>query len=135
MRWILGVAVVAAMLAGCREGEELSDRAEPSAAVAECTPEVRFQGTIYRAWVRSPQQQATKLGMADDADCDDIGCDAAGAYFSPNPRQVDVWAFEGLPVSDVIGVSRRDGLHVYVAENVPNTRAARIANKLDETPH
>jgi Family of unknown function (DUF6281) len=98
---------------------------------AMCVSTVRYDGTVYRGWVHNPKDvQATKLGLADLADCDDTGDDSEGATFPANPDQVKVWAFKGLPTSEVTGVHSPDGFLAYVAEDVPTKEAEAIAAQL-----
>ena len=96
---------------------------------AECQPMVRFEGTIYLGTAYS-SEQVTQVGMADDANCDDNGEDARGAFFPPNPRQVEVSAFEGIPTSEVIRVRQGDLLGVFVSENVTDDRAEQLVDKV-----
>ena len=132
MRSNLGAvaAVVALLAAGCSDGQGSDD--DPDGATggaAECQPMVRFEGTIYLNAAYS-SEQVTQVGMADNANCDDNGEDARGAFFPPNPRQVEGSAFEGIPTSDVIGVRQGDLLGVFVSENVTDHRAEHLVDKV-----
>lgn len=71
---------------------------------------------------------ASKVGQADEADCDDMGADnAPGAYFPANPHQVDVWSFDGLDSSMVIGARESQGtFRVFIAETVSKAEAKEL---------
>jgi Family of unknown function (DUF6281) len=125
-------AAVLAVVAGCG-GDQTSDDGEQPHVAAECSPQVRFQGTIYDGLGYSVEP-VTNAGRADAAACSDVGRDALGSYYPPNPRQVEVFAFEGFPTSEVIGVKQVvDGrLGVFVAQHVPPAKAGTIMSKLSE---
>jgi Family of unknown function (DUF6281) len=124
------VAVIVSVLAGCGGGQSSDDPDGGTPQVAaECTPAVRFQGTIYTG-AASSAEPVTQVGMADEASCDDVGEDLRGTYFPPNPRQVNVWAFKGIPTTEVIGVRQGDLLGVFVSDAVPEVRAARLVDKV-----
>jgi hypothetical protein len=132
MRSILGaVAAVVALLAGCGDGQGSDDPDGAAGGGAECQPMVRFEGAIYLGTAYSAEQ-VTQVGMADEADCDDGGEEARGAYFPPSPRQVEVWAFEGIPTGEVIGVRQGDLLGVFVSENVTDDRAEQLVDEVTE---
>ncbi len=131
-RMLRAVAVAALLLAGCGADEESDDPRQPAELAAECTPQVRFEGTVYWGLIGPAKHVPTgsQIGVADVADCDDIGRNPIGPYFPPDPDQVEVWALEGYPISEVIGVQRHDGVDVYAVEDMPRTRADAITNEM-----
>jgi Family of unknown function (DUF6281) len=131
MKWIVGAAAVASLLAGCGGGQEPGGEVEPRgedeivAAAADCVVQVRFEGTIYSGTGYSAQK-GTRIGIADESNCDDIGENARGPYFPSDPRQVEVVAFEGIPTTEAVGVRYGKRLTVFVSEDVPANRAEQL---------
>lgn len=79
------------------------------------------------------EHNAARVGKADEADCEDVGEDARGSVFPDDPRQVTVWAFEGLDPRRVIGLRQGDGTFRYlIAERVPKSETARISDVLTQ---
>lgn len=64
--------------------------------------------------------KATRRGTADQAECHDVGRNAAGSVFPDVPAQVRTWAFEGYSAEEVLGVRYgTDGFGVFIADTVP----------------
>jgi Family of unknown function (DUF6281) len=121
-------ATVALLLAGCAG----STNAREGRAASECTSQVRLDGVIYSGYGYT-DQQATRLGTADEADCHDVGPDPKWSVFPENPRQVEVWSFEGYSPHEVVGVRfDDDSFAVFVAESVQPDRASRVFNELSQ---
>lgn len=95
-------------------------------------PAGALPGTVYRGLIGRAKYVPTgsQLGVADVAVCDDVGRNPIGPYFPPDPKQVEVWAVEGYPTSEVIGVQRPDGVDVYAVEDLPQTSVAAITDEL-----
>lgn len=73
--------------------------------------------------------------MADRADCDDVGEDAAGSVFPDNPERVTTWSFRGYPTEEVLGVRfDHDAFAVFVADAVPDAERERIFRELGQPP-
>jgi uncharacterized protein DUF6281 len=122
------VAMAAASLflvAACGEDAGLDDPGQQVAVAAECSPGLRFGGTVYWGLIsRSKHPPASgQIGVADVAACDDVGRNPIGPFFPPEPDQVEVWALEGYPTSEVIAVQRSDGLDVYANADMSRARA------------
>ena len=137
MRWILRAIAVAAgamLLAGCGADAGSDDSGQPDNVAAECTSQVRFEGTVYWGLVGLAKHvpAGSQIGMADVAACDDVGRNPVGSYFPPDPDQVEVWAVEGYPTSEVIGVQRPDGVDVYANTDMSRARADAITDELVE---
>ena len=138
MRWIsrAGAMAMAALflVAGCGEEAGLDDPGQQFAVSAECTPGLRFEGTVYWGLIgRAKEVRAgDQIGVADVAACDDVGSNPIGPFFPPDPDQVEVWALEGYPTSEVIAVQRPDGLDVYAHTDMSPTRADVITAELIE---
>ncbi len=99
-------------------------------AAASCVVPVRFNGQIYTGMGYASEPPTKKLGLADQATCDDIGKDV-GVYFPEHPRQVEAWAYDGVNPDLAIGVrGATDDFVVLVAEDVPESTAQRIADRL-----
>lgn len=137
MGWILRAVAVAAaglLFAACGADEGLDDPGQPVDVAAECTSQVRFEGTVYWGLIGLAKHVpiGSQIGVADVAACDDVGRNPFGPYFPPDPDQVEVWAFEGYPTSEVIGVQRPDGVDVYANSDMSRARADAITAELIE---
>jgi Family of unknown function (DUF6281) len=131
MRWIPILVAALLLPAGCGGDGETDGADRIGSSQSECWATVRFEDTIYRAWVENLRPTPSEtIGTADLADCDDVGVDAQGPYFPSEPRQADVSALLDYPTSEVIGVHEPDGFTVYVAETVPTKKAEAIAAEL-----
>ncbi len=77
---------------------------------------------------------ATKLGTADEAECQDDGLDPAGIVFPENPRQVAVWSFAEYSPDDVLAVrfNQEYSFAVFVNASVPQPRADAIVRELGQ---
>lgn len=77
------------------------------------------------------ERKATKYSSAEEADCQDVGPDAAGSVFSESSEQVTTWTFAGHPPAKVLGVrSGRDSFAVFVADSVNPEERDRIYEDL-----
>lgn len=122
------IAVVAVSLAfaftvsGCSAGG--------SQTSGDCSAQVRADGIVYTSHGYT-ERKASRHSVADQADCDDVGEDAAGSVFGEHPQQVTTWAFRGYPPEDVVGV-RLDkySFAVFVADSVPDAERERIYRDL-----
>ena len=122
MRWSFAVLVMIFPLLGCGGPE--------SPAGSDCSLAVHRDATTYIE-AGFTEHAASKVGKADGADCDDMGADARGAYFAENPHQVDVWSFDGLDSSKVIGVRESNGIfRVFIAEAVSKAEAKELSRVL-----
>ena len=79
-----------------------------STGTADCATTVRYEGSIYRE-SGFTDTVADEIGMVDLADCDDMGADAQGSYFSDNPEQVAAWSLPGKDVARLIAIPTGDG--------------------------
>ena len=120
------VVVVAFLLAGCA-----SSTRDPEGSVAyECTSQIRLHGVIYSGYGYT-DDEATRLGTADEAVCHDVGRDAPGSVFPDDPHQVAVWTFAGYASDQVLGVRfGQESFAVFIAESVPRRQADRILSEL-----
>ena len=121
------VAVTLALVtAGCASGTN----APEGSAAYECTMQIRLDGVIYSGYGYT-DQEATRLGTADEAVCHDVGRDAPGSVFPDDPNQVAVWTFTGYAPDQVLGVRfGQDSFAVLIAESVPRHQADRILSEL-----
>ena len=91
---------------------------------------VRADGIVYTSYGYS-DRKATRYSVADQADCQDLGEDAAGSVFPEDPEQVTTWAFRGYPTDRVVGVRfDRDSFAVFVSDSVSDTERDRIYRDL-----
>jgi Family of unknown function (DUF6281) len=117
---------VAFLVAGCASGT----KAPEGAAAYECTSQIRLHGVTYSGYGYT-DQEATSLGTAGEAVCDDVGRDAPGSVFPDDPQQVAVWGFAGYASDQVLGVRfGQDLFVVFIAESVPRHQADRILSEL-----
>jgi hypothetical protein len=109
--------------------QPLGGCAERSVVAADCARIIRHEGTTYveHGFADPP---ATRAGHADDAECDDQGPEARGPWFPDDPRQVDVWTFDGHDADEVLGVRQPGGgFRVFVAEGVDADPVIRSLNR------
>jgi hypothetical protein len=99
---------------------------------SDCAAQVRADGIIYTSYGYT-ERKATEHSVADRADCDDVGEDAAGSVFPDRPQQVSTWSFRGYPPEEVLGVRfDKDSFAVFVADSVPDAERDRILRELDQ---
>ena len=102
-----------------------------SEAAAKCAPQIRLAGVVYTGYGYT-ERAATRHTVADEADCQDVGKDAAGLVFPDHPRQVTTWTFKGFPPEKVVGIRFDHGSYtVFVAESVPHREGDRILRTLN----
>lgn len=77
------------------------------------------------------ERKASKYSLADQADCQDVGPDAAGSVFPETPHQVATWTFTGYPPAKVLGVRfGKDSFAVFVADSVAPEEREQIYEDL-----
>lgn len=114
--------LLAAVLTGC---------ASPDETTADCSNQVRLDGTVYTGYAFT-EREGTQVGVADKAECHDMGDDAEGSVFADDPVHVDVWAFEGYSPDQVLGVRFDDRrFEVYFAESLASTDIERMSEALN----
>ena len=117
----LALAVLAVVLTAC---------SSPDETTADCSNQVRFDGTVYTGYAFT-DREATEVGVADKAECHDVGEDAEGPVFGDDPEQVEVSSFEGYSPGEVVGVRFDDQRYeVYFAESLSSMDIERIAEEL-----
>jgi hypothetical protein len=128
MKATVACATLGLILAGCADSADRDGHAE-----AECTPQIRMDGVSYRG-AGYTNREATKLGTADEAECQDDGLDPAGIVFPENPRQVAVWSFAEYSPDDVLAVrfNQEYSFAVFVNASVPQPRADAIVRELGQ---
>lgn len=93
---------------------------------SDCSAQVRADGIVYTSHGYT-ERKASRHSVADQADCEDVGEDAAGSVFPEHPQQVTTWSFRGYPPEEVLGVrSDKNSLAVFVADSVPDAERERI---------
>lgn len=101
-----------------------------SHASSDCQQQVRADGVVYTSYGYT-ERKASRHSVADRADCDDVGEDAAGSLFPEDPEQVTTWAFRGYPPDRVVGVRfDKDSFAVFVADSVSDGERDRIYRDL-----
>lgn len=123
---IVGLTVML-VVAGCA-----SDPApqSPPVTTADCTQQIRVQGVVYSGYGHT-DHEATEVGTAEQAECHDMGPSPEGSVFGNDPSQVVVFAFDGYPTDEVVGVEfARGSFAVFVAERVPSDRSDEILQQL-----
>lgn len=96
----------------------------------DCSAQVRADGIVYTSYGYT-ERNATKHSRAEEADCEDVGQDAAGSVFPESPRHVTTWTFAKYPAAKVLGVrSGQDSFAVFVADSVPPEERERIYEEL-----
>ena len=124
----VGVLAVAAFpVTGCASGQE-------QVVAADCSARVRLDGRVYDegGYV---DRGATRLGIADEAACHDVGYDPEGSVFLDHPRQVTVWAFPGFAPEEVVGVRfDEETLRVFVVESFPRADVDNLVEELRQSP-
>jgi hypothetical protein len=122
----MGVLAVAALpVAGCAG----AGSQEPAVA-ADCSARVRLDGRVYDEGGFT-DRSASRLGVAEEAACYDVGENPPGSGFLDHPRQVTVWSFPGLAPEEVLGVRvDEETFRVFVVESLPRADADRIVREL-----
>jgi len=121
------VLVVGSILGGCGSSQ-------PQESTADCNNQVRIDGRVYTSYAMT-DREGTRFGVADRADCHDVGVGAEGSVFPDTPRQVTVWSFEGYPTEKVVGVRfDRHSFELFVADTVPQAESQRIRLELGRAP-
>ncbi|MGN0062810.1 MAG: DUF6281 family protein [Nocardioides sp.] len=116
--------VVTVALTGCTDTGE---RAE-----ADCQAQVRGGETVYTSYGMT-DLKASPAGMADRAECDDVGEGAGGSTFPEDPEQVRAWVFDDFPPEKVVGVRYgEDELGVFISDDVQPDERERIHAQLTE---
>ena len=106
---------------------------ETQGATADCSSQVRVGDEVFTSYAFT-RAQATRQGVADAAECHDVGADPAGSVFPDDPRQVRTWSFEGYSPDEVLGVrAGDDAFAVFIAESVSATERDRIADGLSNS--
>lgn len=101
---------------------------------SDCQAQLRADGIIYTSYGFT-ERKASRHSVADRADCDDIGEDAAGSVLPDNPEQVATWSFRGYPPDGVLGIRfDRGTFAVFVADSVPGAERERIFRELGTPP-
>ena len=103
--------VIVAVMAGCsRTGSQSS---------ADCAAQIRVADVVYTSSGTTGWKD-TRHGTADQAECHDLGKNAAGSVFPEVPAQVRTWTFEDYSPEEVLGVRYgTDGFGVFIADTVP----------------
>jgi hypothetical protein len=98
---------------------------------SDCSAQVRADGIVYTSHGYT-ERSATKHSSAEEADCEDVGPDAAGSVFPESPRHVTTWTFANYPPAKVLGVrsGNKDSFAVFVADSVPPDERDRIYEDL-----
>lgn len=104
-------------------------------ATADCQTQVRLADQLYTGYGFT-DRDATAHGVAEAADCHDVGKDAPGSVFPHDPRSVRVWSFAGHPPEQVLGVRfDADSFQVLVAESATPSERDRILQQLTGPAH
>jgi hypothetical protein len=77
------------------------------------------------------RKPSAPVGLAEQAECHDVGDDADGSVFGADAPQVEVWSFEGYDPDEVLGV--RFGAAswtVFIAETVSPSSTEEITREL-----
>lgn len=110
---------------GCAGGEPCE-----AASAADCAPHIRVDGVTYTSHGYT-ERRAVEHGRADDADCHDVGCNAAGSVFPDDPWQVTTWTFRGYPPDEVLGVRfAKDSFAVFIVDSLPRRERDRLLREL-----
>ncbi|QNN54707.1 DUF6281 family protein [Nocardioides mesophilus] len=98
---------------------------------SDCSAQVRAAGIVYTSHGYT-ERSATKRSSAEEADCEDMGPDAADSVFPESPRHVTTWTFANYPPAKVLGVrsGKTDSFVVFVADSVPDEESDRIYEDL-----
>ena len=101
-----------------------------SHTAGDCSAQVRADGVVYTSHGYT-ERNATEHSTAEEADCEDVGQDAAGSVFPESPHRVTTWTFARYPAAKVLGVwSGKGSFAVFVADSVPPEERERIYEDL-----
>lgn len=127
---VVGVTVLLALCliaSGCS-----GDSGAGSEATGDCSAQVRVDGIVYTSYGYT-ERKASKHSVANRADCEDVGENAAGSVFPEHPEQVTTWSFRGYPPEEVLGVRvDKTFFAVFVADSVQDAERERIFQELDQ---
>jgi hypothetical protein len=127
---VVTVAVtVSFVVTGCASGSG-------SQTSSDCSAQVRAGGIVYTSHGYT-ERSATEFASAEEADCADVGPDAAGSLFPESPRHVRTWTIANYPPAKFLGVraGNTDSLAVFAADSVPPEERDRIYEDLATTAH
>jgi hypothetical protein len=94
---VVTVAVtVSFVVTGCASGSG-------SQTSSDCSAQVRAGGIRYTPHGYT-ERSATEFASAEEADCADVGPDAAGSLFPESPRHVTTWTFVNYRPAKVLGI-------------------------------
>lgn len=98
---------------------------------SDCSAQVRADGIVYTSHGYT-ERSATKHSSAEEADCEDMGPDAAGSVFPESPRHFTTWTFANYPPAKVLGVrsGKTDSFAVFVADSAPPDVRDRVYKDL-----
>jgi hypothetical protein len=122
---VVTVAVtVSFVVTGCASGGG-------SQSSSDCSAQVRADGIVYTSHGYT-ERSATRYCVREEADCADVGPDAAGSLFPESPRHVTTWTFVNYPPAKVLGIraGSTDSFAVFVADSVPAEERDRIYEDL-----
>ena len=90
---------------------------DQSTSSADCAAAIRKDAvTFVEAGFTS--RPGINSGHAERAECHDVGRDAPGTVFPPDATNVDVVAFEGHDLGQVLGVREGTQTRVFIVEGV-----------------
>ena len=105
----------------------------PAETSADCSNQVRFEGKVYTGYAFT-ERVGTELGVAEKAECHDVGEDAEGSVFGDDPPEVKVWSFEGFSPDEIVGVRFDDQqFEVYLADSLAPADIERISEELSDS--
>ncbi len=97
---------------------------------ADCTSQIRLDGETYSGY-GSSNHSATEHAVADEAECHDVGADAAGSVFPDDARSVSVSTFDGYAPGDVLGVRFDENTFtVFMADSLSPDERDRVLEEL-----
>ena len=120
---VTAAAVLVAVCAtgGCENGGTVT---------ADCQSQIRVGEAVFTSNGYT-ERNATKQGVADQAECHDVGDHAAGSVFPDHPLRVQTWRFDGYSPAQVLGVRHgEDGFAIYVVDHLPQDERDRILTAL-----
>jgi hypothetical protein len=123
-RVVGAVAAVLVLGAGCGSG------GSPTTS-SDCQAQVRVDGGVFTGYGVTRRKPSAPVGLAEQAECHDVGDDADGSVFGADAPQVEVWSFEGYDPDEVLGV--RFGAAswtVFIAETVSPSSTEEITREL-----
>ncbi len=126
---LLGLALLSGcLLSGC------SDDGRDGASTADCTTQVRVDGTTYTEHGFT-DARGTKWQEAEVAECHDNGVldeKPEGSVFTGDGRRVHTRSFPGQAPERVLGLRADERtLAVFFSDEVPDAERDRILKQLD----